>query len=602
VVAFTSRMPQVFEAEAEVQGSGGGFAQYGERRTVGAGRFSGNISDRIGPAAFRLSYNHLDSWSQPLSYATALVPAASSSAGTPVSGAVPSANRLGQPMMVLGATAVEHQVQDNVSGRAAFDLAPGLTAAYAFGLFSNHDRATAASWLRDASGAPVYAGTVNIAGRAYALAPSLFDTGVYRLDELDLAQGLSLAWRTEALDLDLSTSRYDTLSSRQHAPTGSLPAAFAGGAGSDTALDGTGWTTADLKLVWRAGAGHVLSAGLHDDRITLDNPRYAQADWTGGADGALTAGGFGHTETQALWLQDVVSPAKALEATVGVRLEHWRAFGGLNVSTAPALYAQQPALHADAASPKATLAFTPAAAWTLKASVGVAYRFPTVSELYQAVTAGPILAVPSPDLKPERALSSELSAERAFDAGSLRLSLFDERITNALLSQSAPLPAGSTTLASYVQNVDRTRATGLELVGVRRGLFVPGFDLSGWVSYVDARIEADRALPAAVGKALPQVPRLRGGLTASWAAASRLDLSASARYSDRAYGTIDNSDPYAHTYQGFDAWFTVDLHARWRLNSHLVADAGVENLLGRRYFLFHPFPQRTFVADLKYSF
>ena len=48
--------------------------------------------------------------------------------------------------------------------------------------------------------------------------------------------------------------------------------------------------------------------------------------------------------------------------------------------------------------------------------------------------------------------------------GLLRLSLFEEDIANALLSQSAPLLPGSTTLFSFVQNVDRTRARGVELV------------------------------------------------------------------------------------------------------------------------------------------
>jgi len=34
----------------------------------------------------------------------------------------------------------------------------------------------------------------------------------------------------------------------------------------------------------------------------------------------------------------------------------------------------------------------------------------------------------------------------------------------------------------------------------------------------------------------------------------------------------------------------------------MSAGLGVDNLGGRSYFLFHPFPQRTFIADLKYSF
>ena len=133
-------------------------------------------------------------------------------------------------------------------------------------------------------------------------------------------------------------------------------------------------------------------------------------------------------------------------------------------------------------------------------------------------------------------------------------------------------------------------------------VLIHGLELSGWVTYVDARITQDAILPAAVGKNLPQLPHWRGALTATWAATPQLDLSLAARYSDRAYGTIDNSDVNADTYQGFDGYFVLDAHARWRLGRHVQAGLGVDNLNGRSYFVFHPFPQRTLIADLKVAY
>ncbi|MFX8786134.1 TonB-dependent receptor, partial [Acinetobacter baumannii] len=81
----------------------------------------------------------------------------------------------------------------------------------------------------------------------------------------------------------------------------------------------------------------------------------------------------------------------------------WRAFSGSNFSASPALSVTQPGLSKNALSPKATLAWTPAQQWRLTASYGRAYRFPTVTELYQAITTGTTLTVPNPNLKPERA-------------------------------------------------------------------------------------------------------------------------------------------------------------------------------------------------------
>ena len=167
---------------------------------------------------------------------------------------------------------------------------------------------------------------------------------------------------------------------------------------------------------------------------------------------------------------------------------------------------------------------------------------PTVTELYQAITTGTVLTVPNPNLKPERANSYELAAEHRTDKGLVRLSLFEEDMRNALLSQSAPLLPGSPTLFSFVQNVDRTRTRGLEFVVDQYDAFIPGLELSGSLTAVDARITADTAFAAAVNKFIPQVPKLRANVLATY----RIDAWAftlGARYSDRSFGTIDNSDP-----------------------------------------------------------
>jgi iron complex outermembrane receptor protein len=602
VIAFVTRMPSQFEAHADLQGASQSFSKYGDDKTYATGRFAADIGDRLGAFAFRLSYNHLDSHSQPLTYVTATVPVASSATGTPVTGAFSDANRTSVPIVVLGSSGLEHQVQDNASGRFTYDFSPTLTLAYTFGLFKNNDDSTVNSYLRNAAGAPVYAGAINIAGHAYTVAASSFSNGVYNFDELELARGLSLSSHTGGVfDFDVTATTFDYLKSHQRLPTVALPGGFAGGAGSDAELDDTGWYTLDANGKWRPNASHTVTFGAHRDSYLLDNPKFALGDWRSGSPGATQVLNKGRTLTQALWAQDSWAVTPQVKLTVGGRYEHWRASDGLNFSASPALDTHQPELSKDAFSPKAVLAWSPSEGWTFKGSVGVANRFPTVSELYQAVTTGAILSVPNPNLKPERALSSELSAERDWSDGSLRVSLFDERMHDALLSQTAPLGAFT---ASFVQNVDRTRATGVEVVGDQKDFLLQGLELSGWATYLDTEIENDAAFAAAVGKRLPQLPRWRGAMVATYSPPSlpKLDLTLAARYSDRSFATIDNSDHYANTYQGFGAFFVVDAHARYAINDHLAAGVGVTNLGDRSYFLFHPFTQRTVIVDLKYSY
>ncbi len=302
-----------------------------------------------------------------------------------------------------------------------------------------------------------------------------------------------------------------------------------------------------------------------------------------------------------MWGQDRWRLAPALTATLGLRVEHWRAFDGLNFSAAPALNTRQPKLSDTGVSPKATLAWTPAPAWTVKASFGVADRFPTVQELYQSVTVGTLLTVPNPDLKPEHVIASELSAERAWSTGRVRLSLFTEDVDDALISQTGQVSTGPATSApaSFVQNVGHDRSRGVEAVASQT---LGRFDLSGWLTYVDTEITDDAAFPAAVGKAIPQVPALRGAVVATWRPDARTAATVAARYSDRSFGAIDNSDTYANTYQGFGAWFVVDLHLRRAMTEHLALEAGVNNLTDRTYFIFHPFPGRTYTAGLKWTY
>lgn len=605
VIAITTRTPSHFEADADVAYASQSFNQYGVKDHYPSYSAQGDVGDRRGPFWWRLSYAHLDTESQPLSYVTAQPLARPAPTATPVSGGFNDVNRTGQPIAVVGAGGLEHQRQDLGKLKLGYDISPTLQASYLLGYFGQDDDARITSFLRDAAGAPVYAGTVSLNGASYALSPGAFAGGLYKLEEAHLMQALTLAGQpSPTFSWKAVASLYDYHRDRQRSPD-ALPQGLNGGSGSILDMGGTGWKTFDLEGAWSPDGedgAHALRSGLHVDRYQLQSRKFAAADWAAGDEGALKAASLGKTETSALWVEDRIRLAAPLDLTLGARLEHWRAFDGLNYSASPALNVQQPERSASAASPKAVLAWHDDG-WRASASAGVAYRFPTVTELYQQVTVGPDLRAPDPNLNPERAFSTELSLERQFgDAhqNSVRLSLFTEDVSDALIAQSTPL-AGSSQSVSFVQNVDKVRSRGAELVVEAHDVLTPGLDLTASATYVDSEIRRDAALPAAVGKQTPQVPRWRWTAVASWRATQRLTLTAAARYSDRVYGTIDNSDVVSHTYMGFDGYFVADARAVLKLNDRWSASLGVDNLTARRYYLFHPFPGRTVIAQLSYA-
>jgi iron complex outermembrane receptor protein len=161
---------------------------------------------------------------------------------------------------------------------------------------------------------------------------------------------------------------------------------------------------------------------------------------------------------------------------------------------------------------------------------------------------------------------------------------------------------------SFVQNVDKTRQRGIEFVGERKDVFIKGLELGGSATWVDAEItKNDSFVPAtpgatSVGKRTPYVPRWRATATASYRPDDKFVYTLAARYSSRLYATVDNSDTNPSTYQGFDSYFVTDVRVRYLVDRHWSAALGIDNLNNRKYFLFHPFPQRTVSAELKYDF
>jgi iron complex outermembrane receptor protein len=45
----------------------------------------------------------------------------------------------------------------------------------------------------------------------------------------------------------------------------------------------------------------------------------------------------------------------------------------------------------------------------------------------------------------------------------------------------------------------------------------------------------------------------------------------------------------------------VDTRARYKIDVNWNVSVGVDNLNNDKYFLFHPFPQRTFVTEIHYA-
>src|ERR1700754_4656605 len=230
-INISTRMPDHFELYGDATGAIQDFSKYSTDETVGTWQLAAGVGDRYGAFSWRLSANHLDSLSQPLGYATLTRPAATSTAGSPLTGAFNDFNRTGAPIVVIGDTGLEHQVQDTNTLKLTYDFADGTQLSYLASLFHQDNDAGVRTYLSNASGTPVYAGNSNIGGFNYNIAASTFSNNVYNVQQTQLAQGLSLTSDQDGdFAWEIIVSDYAYLNDKQRVATASLPGAFTAGA------------------------------------------------------------------------------------------------------------------------------------------------------------------------------------------------------------------------------------------------------------------------------------------------------------------------------------------------------------------------------------
>jgi iron complex outermembrane receptor protein len=597
VVDYVTRMPTGFEAHAKFTLTHQPFKLYGGDTSYQGRQGSVALGDRNGAWSWYIDLNRTDSEGQPLTFPTrALSAGVPGNGGTPVTGAVAGLDRTNKDWYLLGAATQYHTVQDQIKARLAYDFSPTMRATYTFGLWRNDSEGRPSTYLRDAAGQPVYSGTVNIGGRAYTLGATDFNLSNEKLQHI--MHGLTVKTNTRGVfDWELAASLYDYDKDKLRAATIALPAADAGGAGRIVNQGGTGWNTFSAKGVWRPDTAHIAEFGYQREAYKLASIENATTDWIGGEPGSRNSAFAGRTETNSLYAQDTWKFAPGWKTVLGARYERWSANDGATSNATRTAY--HPERSENYVSPKAALAFQASDDWVLKASLGRAVRMPTVSELYQGgVNASGQLTANDPNLKPEKSWTTELTAERKLATGLLRLTAFGERTTDALYSQTNVLVTPNVT---NIQNVDRVRTKGLEASYTADDVWVRGLDLSASATWTDSTITRNDKYPASVGKWQPRIPEWRATGVATYAVSDKLSATLAARYSGKQYSTLDNSDVNGFAYQGTSKYFTADARVRYRINQQWSAALGIDNLNNYQYWNFHPYPQRTYVAELKFD-
>ena len=614
VLLITTKMPDKFVADIKETVSVMPWHQYGTKNTYVDSVTAATIGDRIGAFSWLVSANFLDGFMQPLTYTTSATPPA----GT--RGTIPALNKQGLVADVVGTGALTHTQQTSANLKLAYDFDNSIRGSYSLGVWNNLQTSNPQTYLQStATGLPTFGGVSSFANNEY----------VWK--ETHLSNAVSLRSDTRGVyDFDLSASTYNYLQDIMVNPYTVTPTGVGfSNNGKVTRNDGTNWQNGDAKGIWRPtglDGAHEVSFGVHGDRYFFDNPTYASSIWNvtpATGTGQLYSEGLGETRTGALWAQDAWKIVPTVKLTLGGRLENWRAFDGFNLNTTATAAGvitststvNQPGQRATTFSPKASLSYDPNKDWNVTANFGEAYRFPTVTELYQNISVNGIATFANPNLAPEQDFNGEVYVERKWIDGRVRLTAFAERTNNAIISQTnlATNPVtGAQVPTTTIGNVAAIRMDGIEASADKDNVWIKGLQLFASVTYVDSRILSDptwagtnplTGLPdSAVGKRVPYVPdwRAKFGFTYRWY--DNWSWTVAARYSGKQYSTLDNTDIISHVYGAFDNYFVVDTKLHYEATKNFSFDFGIDNLFNEQYFLFHPFPGRTYVLAAKARF
>ena len=221
---------------------------------------------------------------------------------------------------------------------------------------------------------------------------------------------------------------------------------------------------------------------------------------------------------------------------------------------------------------RAGLAWAAAGTLRLRAAGYAGWRLPTLNELYRPFRVGADATAANAALAPERLHGAELGIDWTPEAGSLRLTAFENRLDDAIANVTVARGPGVFPQVGFVsaagtyrvrRNLERIRARGIELDGSLR---LGAWRLAGSYALTDARVGG----PALGGLRPAQTPRHSASATLG-----RSGVSATLRYVAGQWEDDQNTRRLA------DA-LTLDAQALVPLGRGLSVELRAENVTNTR--------------------
>lgn len=603
VVEIETAIPQQREFHFDSSYFSQAFDDYGFDDTVTGYKSFMSFGDKIGNTSYYFSVNRLENESQPQTFYFG----GSSNSVKPlaVTGAIVGDDDRGSSQLYFGDTGIVDTTTNNYKFKLGHDFGNWstlLNVAYEDRAGSND---SANTYLQDSAGNPVYSGQLIENGRKFSVPASRLSASW--LERRSLSTGLRVRGPlTESVELEanlnhFAVTRDQTISSSTHLRD---PAHTLNGQIID--FGDTGWDAAEVKLYFDdlGVPGLSLVAGARHEAFALNMDVINTSNYIAGTGNSFAARSGGETEINAVFTQLNWDITTQWDMAFGLRYEDFSSSNGyynLDNPATPEFDLQAvPGRDDSKLSPKFSVGYLPNSQWSFRYSLGQAYRFPIVEELFSQYAAYNAISVSNPGLQPEDGLHHNLMLQRELAGGYLRVNFFTESVADVIEAQATILDGG-TTLRTFLP-VDEIQTDGIEFIANGNDMLVDNLDIRFNIVYTDSEIIKNAPDPSIEGNAYPRMPEWRGNLLATYRLNSSWDIGANFQYASDSFGRTDNADREDQVYGAQDGYKRIGLKSTYRLANGIALGVGIDNLTDEVSYVAHPWPGRTYYANFSYDF
>ena len=603
VVLIESAIPQEREFHFDSSYFSQDFSAYGFSDTVTGHKMFFSYGDKIGDTSIYLSYNRLDSESQPQSFFFGANTSAANAAS--VTGGVVGRDERSDSRLWFGDTGVQDTLTDNFKlkiGQDFGDWQALLNVAY-------EDRYNGSnkpnSYLRNAAGATVWSGNVLQSGFRNNVPAARLGVSEQERDSLSL--GLRVRGPVaDGVIFEANVNQFEILRDDNRASQANPGDRVYTLAGQVNSFGDTGWKSAEAKLSFdQLGVdGLELIAGARHDAYELNLDVFNTNDHRVGTFARFNSRSGGETQMNALFAQLNWDINAQWDAGFGVRWEEFRSSNGYfsrDIASTPEFdLVAVPKASRSEVSPKFSLGYQVNEPWRVAYALGKAYRFPIVEELFSQFSAYNAISLANPELQPEDGVHQNLMIEREIAGGYLRVNVFQESINDVIESQAEVLPGGLT-VRTFIP-VDEIETMGVEFIANVDDLLIDNLDMRFNLVNTDSEIVRNRPDPSIEGNVYPRMPEWRGNLLLTYHLSSNWNAGLNYQYASDSFGRTDNLDRENNVFGAQDGFSRVGLKTDYNFANGLKLGLGIDNLTDEVAYVAHPWPGRTFFANVSFDF